>query len=48
MLMAHKLRMLAVHNKTSKEIQNSQRTEPKGHDPGKYSVREASQQMKWD
>lgn len=42
MLMAQRLRMLAVHNKTSNDIQNSHSTQPKGHDPGKHgTVRES-------
>lgn len=30
--------MLAVHNKTSKEIQNSHRNQPKGQEPIKYTL----------
>jgi len=33
MLMAHKLRILAVHNKTSNEIQISHRIQPNGQEP---------------
>ena len=33
MLMAQRLSMLAVHSKTSIEIHNSHKTQPKGHDP---------------
>lgn len=36
MEIAHRLRMLAVHNNTSKDIQNWHKTQPKGHEPGKY------------
>lgn len=35
MLMAQRLRMLAVHSKTSNDIQNSHNTQPRGHDPDK-------------
>lgn len=37
MLMAQRLRMLAVQSKTSNEIQNSHRILPKGHKPNKQS-----------
>lgn len=37
MLMAQRLKMLAVHNKTSNEIQNSHSTQPRGHSPSKYT-----------
>lgn len=33
MLIAHKLKMLAVHSKTSRDIQISQRIHPKCQDP---------------
>lgn len=33
MLIAHKLKMLAVHSKTSRDIQISQRIHPKCHEP---------------
>ena len=34
-LMAHKLKMEAVHNKTSKDIQISHKIQPKRHTPAK-------------
>lgn len=36
MLIAQRLKMLAVHNKTSNEVQNSQRTQPNCHEPSAW------------
>lgn len=37
-LIAQRLRMLAVHRRTSREIQNWQRIHPNGHDPVSISI----------